>query len=143
SWVAALAGSSPSTRTVPVSACCSPSQIAIAVDLPAPLGPSTAVTRPCSAVSESPSRARVAPKALCTPVSSTQQVTAEGYAKPLGSRVRATSRVHRRYQRRSEVGAASLRPPLVPPTPVRQVRGSSLVRVAFLAEPHLCNDNVE
>src|SRR5699024_11485699 len=39
-----------------------------------------------SAVRESPSRAWVAPKALCTPVSSTQKVTAEGYAKPGGHR---------------------------------------------------------
>ena len=46
SALASLAGSSPSTRTVPPSAFRYPSQISMVVVLPAPFGPRMAVTSP-------------------------------------------------------------------------------------------------
>src|SRR5258708_5631617 len=54
SCLASLTGSSPSTRTMPASARRYPSPTSIAVVLPAPLGPSTAVTSPRAAPPDSP-----------------------------------------------------------------------------------------
>ncbi len=48
------AGSRPSTDTSPPSRRRSPAQISTVVVLPAPLGPSTAVTAPAAAVNDSP-----------------------------------------------------------------------------------------
>ena len=55
------AGSRPRTRTVPASARRNPSQISIVVVLPAPLGPSSAVTAPRAALSDRPSTAFAVP----------------------------------------------------------------------------------
>src|SRR6476620_3071762 len=77
-------GSTSSTRTSPESGRPSPTAHSIAVVLPAPLGPRTAVTRPAGALHERPSRAATSPNERCRPVSVT--------AAPLGDAGAVTDR---------------------------------------------------
>jgi len=62
-------------RSRPVVGCCSPLQIRIRVDLPAPFSPSRAVTRPDGNSTDTSFSARTAPKVLLT--SSTASIAIE------------------------------------------------------------------
>ena len=57
----AVVGSVPSTRTLPCSGVASPTIISMAVDFPAPFGPSSATISPGRISRSSPSRARTSP----------------------------------------------------------------------------------
>src|SRR4051794_20849233 len=65
--VSARRGSPPNTRTSPASGVVRPSRSLTVVVFPAPLGPSSAVTRPGARSRSSASRATCAPKRLVAP----------------------------------------------------------------------------
>ena len=68
----------PPTYMVPESFWCTPDRILIRVDLPAPLSPSTHVTRPWVTSMDTPSRATTLPNVL--PTSSRRRYMSGGWA---------------------------------------------------------------
>jgi hypothetical protein len=65
-WTGSAVASAPAMTTRPLSGASSPAITRSRVDLPEPLGPSSAVSAPSGAVSVTSSRARKAPKLLVT-----------------------------------------------------------------------------